>query len=189
MARPREVTDEEILSTARQVFLEQGPSVSTSVIAKALGVSSATLFHRFGSKSELMLTSLLPPPPPVELLKFNPEVGLKEQLAPLARLLQAYPGHDDRIRCLMQAGFQPSDVFKRYDKPPPVMMLEALTAFFQQAQDAGAVPQATARHQALAFMGSIKANHFFKHVVQHSALDDEDAYVNDLLDMLLGGLS
>ena len=34
-----------------------------------------------------------------------------------------------------------------------------------------------------------KANHFFKHVVQHSALDDEDAYVNDLLDMLLGGLS
>ena len=69
------------------------------------------------------------------------------------------------------------------------MMLEALTAFFQQAQDAGAVPQATARHQALAFMGSIKANHFFKHVVQHSALDDEDAYVNDLLDMLLGGLS
>ena len=60
MARPRQVSDAEILRTARVVFLEHGPSVSTQVIATGVGLSQPALFKRFGTKSELLLRALTP---------------------------------------------------------------------------------------------------------------------------------
>ena len=67
MARPRTVTDDKILGTARACFLSHGPAISTARIAEAVGLSQAALFKRFGSKQELMLRALMPPSEPAWL--------------------------------------------------------------------------------------------------------------------------
>ena len=61
MVRPRQFTDEQILASARKSLLEHGPGVSTAKIAKAVGMSQAALFKRFGSKEDLLIAALMPP--------------------------------------------------------------------------------------------------------------------------------
>jgi len=84
MARPRSISDEQILHTARECFLAHGPSVSTDVIAEQLGVSSPALFTRFRSKNELMMAALVPqgPAPWIPLVEAGPDARpLREQPA------------------------------------------------------------------------------------------------------------
>src|SRR5690606_4529176 len=56
--RPRQFTDEELWAAARRCILEHGPAVSIATIAGELGVSSSALFHRVGSKAELLRRAL-----------------------------------------------------------------------------------------------------------------------------------
>lgn len=58
MTRPRTITDEEILDTARQVFLEKGASATTSEIARRAGISEGTIFKRFPTKHDLFLAAI-----------------------------------------------------------------------------------------------------------------------------------
>ncbi len=51
-----------MLAVAREVFLERGPTVSTTEIAKRVGLSQPTLFQRFGDKSSLFLKAVTPRP-------------------------------------------------------------------------------------------------------------------------------
>ncbi|WP_420596421.1 TetR/AcrR family transcriptional regulator [Deinococcus sp.] len=53
MARPRTISDEQIIGAARETFLEHGFSATTAEIARRAGVSEGTLFKRFASKEEL----------------------------------------------------------------------------------------------------------------------------------------
>ena len=59
--RPKTISDEDILRIAMECVLEEGPSVSTTIIAERIGVSQATLFKRFGSKVELLRRALFMP--------------------------------------------------------------------------------------------------------------------------------
>lgn len=53
MARPRTITDEQIVAAAREAFLEQGFSATTAEIARRAGVSEGTLFKRFPTKEDM----------------------------------------------------------------------------------------------------------------------------------------
>ncbi len=187
MARPREVTDEEILEAARETFLEHGPGAPTSQIAERLGVSSATLFHRFGSKQELMLAALLPPPTPVERLVFEPGRPFREQLNSIAHLLQSFPNHA-HISCLRSAGIRAEVAFARYPVPPPVRVFRALTAFFADARSHGVVSQAAPEHLALTFIGALKITNFFDHYCGTKVIDDQAAYAGAVVDIIAKGV-
>lgn len=58
MARPKTIDSEQLLSVAREAFLEQGFFASTAEIARRAGVSEGTLFGRFGSKEDLFEQAL-----------------------------------------------------------------------------------------------------------------------------------
>lgn len=58
MTRPRTISDEEILQTAREVFLEKGPSATAAEIARRAGISEGTVFRRFATKQELFLAAI-----------------------------------------------------------------------------------------------------------------------------------
>ena len=53
MARPRTISDEQIVDAARDTFLEHGFTATTAEIARRAGISEGTIFKRFGSKEEL----------------------------------------------------------------------------------------------------------------------------------------
>ena len=58
MARPPKITNEEILTAARQVFLEEGFGASTLAIAEKAGISEASIFKRFGTKEGLFIEAM-----------------------------------------------------------------------------------------------------------------------------------
>jgi len=58
MARPKTISDEDLLGIAREVFRRHGPGASTRKVAQAAGLSQAALFKRFGRKNELFLGAL-----------------------------------------------------------------------------------------------------------------------------------
>ena len=58
MARPRTISDQQIVDAAREVFLEQGFSATTAEIARRAGVSEGTLFKRFATKEDLFAETI-----------------------------------------------------------------------------------------------------------------------------------
>src|SRR4051812_12594786 len=95
MARPRLITDEQILTTMRACVLERGASVSLDVVAERRGVPAPALLKRFGNRQELMLKALLPPEAPAWMAEF--ERGPDDR--PIDRQLSA---HFDRIRAFFE---------------------------------------------------------------------------------------
>ena len=64
MAKPKLISDVQLLAAAKKVFLKHGPNVPVSVIARQLGVTAGALFYHFASKEELLLAALDPGVPP-----------------------------------------------------------------------------------------------------------------------------
>jgi AcrR family transcriptional regulator len=58
MARTATISDEQILSAARQVFLEQGFSAPATEIAAKAGISSGSIFKRYQTKEELFFAAM-----------------------------------------------------------------------------------------------------------------------------------
>jgi len=167
MARPKEYTDEQVLDTACQVLLEHGVKVATSVIAAQIGLSSAALFHRFGPKRNLIIQALMPRPPEMGLVHSGPdERAIQDQLAEIGHLIVAHmQAMAPRVAALRNAGVPIEELFKHYEKPPPVMMFQGMTAWFERAIASGRVRQASAEHCAMAFLGSLHGRHFFGEVL------------------------
>ena len=66
MGRPKTVTDEQILSIAREVFQREGHAASTRDIAQQVGISEAVLYQRFGSKDKMFFSAMAPSIPNVD---------------------------------------------------------------------------------------------------------------------------
>lgn len=68
MARPKTISDDEVLRVAREVFRAGGHSATTREIADTAGISEAILYQRFGSKDQLFFAAMHPTGPDVEQL-------------------------------------------------------------------------------------------------------------------------
>ena len=136
MARRRVVTDAQITRAARKVFLEHGTRAPVAWVARELGVSSATVFVRMGSKMGLINAALWPPDPPVleQLQKgFQRGVAAAQQLRDIVVELMRYV--DDEIPAtftLYAAGLRarPGEDFSDVT---PARLRRALTKWLRQA--------------------------------------------------------
>ncbi len=61
MPRPKTITDEEILTFARNLFLKEGAKASTRTLAKIAGISEAVIFQRFHTKEALFFAAMVMP--------------------------------------------------------------------------------------------------------------------------------
>jgi AcrR family transcriptional regulator len=73
MARPRTITDAEILEIARKLFRAHGHAASTRMIAESAGISEGVLYQRFGNKDDLFFAAMAPAAPDLELVLGPPE--------------------------------------------------------------------------------------------------------------------
>lgn len=62
MGRNKTLTDEDSLERAGAIFIQRGHAVPTREVAKAVGLSQATLLQRFGSKDDLFVAAVAPEP-------------------------------------------------------------------------------------------------------------------------------
>lgn len=86
---------QEILTTARTLFIEQGyRGLSMSMLARAVGVSKAALYYHFRDKEELFLAILNEPLEKLELLidqVTEETANSREQIQSLVHMIMVWP--------------------------------------------------------------------------------------------------
>jgi AcrR family transcriptional regulator len=121
MARPRLVSDEQVLEEARSFFMELGHTAPIQGLARRLGVSHAALFQRFGSKRTLLIQAMRPTydmPWPEEVER-GPAAGqTREGLLALCETLKSFfVANLPRIRVLQAAGVLHEEIFAQGGHP------------------------------------------------------------------------
>lgn len=133
MARPRQVSDEQIDEAARATFLRHGPHAPVALVAGKLGVSHAALLQRAGSKEKLLLRALGPrPPAAIEALAEPPPSERKaERLVELLRELLVF--HEQLLPgiVVLRSGGLPT--WPRGAEPPTLLVRRLLTSWLGRA--------------------------------------------------------
>ncbi len=192
--RPRRFTDEEILEVARETFLEQGPQISTTVIAQRVGVSQATLFKRFGSKDALLIQALQPREGWTMLQRLGEGPGLgpvrPQLLALVTELAHFFVRMAPCLAVLRASGAFPPN-FEGADPTPPILARLRLTDWLRIAQERGELsPAAHPGHLAVALIAIAQARAMRRHLLADTDLpDDDDTYVHAVLTLLFDGVS
>lgn len=195
MARPRTVSDAEILEAARTIFLAQGGSASTGAIAEHVGLSQAALFKRFGTKRDLMLEALKPPAQPdfVTLLGDGPDPdrSTRDQVAEFAEAaLRFFRQLVPRIMVLTTSGLSPEDLFGTFEEPPPLVAQRRLAEWLEVAMEQGRVRRGDAFAVANLILAPMHMRAFSAHLLR-APLDDDAAraWVATVIDSLWVGLA
>jgi AcrR family transcriptional regulator len=192
--RPRQFTDEELYDVTRRCILEHGPAVSIGTIAAALNVSSAALFHRFGSKAQLLRHALR--------IDIDDELGwvrrveegpdarpVAEQLAEIAHAM------DDFFRRMMPtflmlraSGLCPRDLFDPDTPAPPIRAIRALTNWIARLHEQARVHAPQPQAIALAFFGGLQSRHAMRHAIGEHYPDGGPHYIDTFVSVFSAGL-
>lgn len=191
MARPRNVTDTQILYGARACFLEHGASVSTTVIAERLGISHGVLFQRFGTKDQLLRAALMPPPPEEQPWMVLAQSGPDDRdvRAQLAELAEEISTHLERIvpclSVLRSAGMHVESVTDRREDLPPVRARREVVGWFSRAIARGLLRPVQPEHAADLFLGALQFRPFHQHL-SNQGFDQTDnrAYREFVVDLI-----
>ena len=193
MARPRTISDAQILQTARDCFFEHGPSVATDVIAERLGVSPQALFKRFHSKHDLMIAAVAPTgqAPWIPMVEAGPDDrALPEQLTDiLMELAEFFVDISRRMSVLRWSGMDPKKILERYDEAPPLVDIRVLSGWLERAADRGLIREIDFRATAMMMLTSMHGPAMLTDMLgQHPTGHSRIEYVSFMVDMLLQGM-
>ncbi len=191
MGRRKEKSDEQILLAARECFVRRGPTVPTSIIARELGISQATLFNRFKTKRELMLSALT----------LNTENGLTEILArspddrPIRQQLieigneasKFFKNIDPNIAVLSATGMSSDEIQQCFSSPPTDNCYARLILWMEKAKQMGRVGKFKSHSFANAFLGAIRSEvkSNFDGEVEHIP---DPGFIDNLVDLFWSGI-
>ncbi len=196
MPRPRHITDEQIVTAARDAFLDQGFGATTAEIARRAGVSEGTLFKRYTSKEELFEAALglrdygqwRP-----ELLARTGQGDVRRNLEGAAlAILHESSSLVPRLMAMFSRGHDPSHnpLLGRLDNPVR-RDAEALAAYLRAETQLGRVRPQDVDVTALTVMGALTHYIHREHMMPpqgHDAIDS-GRLVRSLFDVLWPGLS
>ena len=193
MARPRTISDDQILTTARECFLEHGPSVSTDVIAEQLGVSSQALFKRFHNKHELMMAAITPcaQAPWIPLVDAGPDDrSVEDQLTEiLTELADFFVDIARRMSVLRWSGIEPRQLMDRFDEPPPLVDIRVIAGWLERAAQRGLIREVDYRATAMLMLTSMHGPAMLTDMLgQHPTGHSRTEYVSFMVETLLQGL-
>lgn len=196
MARPRTVSDEEILAAARTIIRRHGPAAPVEAIAAEVGVSQQAVLKRFGTKDALLIAVLRPDPSPAlfELLtKLPDERDFAQQLTDVARsaaTLLATQAQDFAALRWSSATIQ--DVLASPDTDPaPMAAIKLLSAWLSRCEARSLIrPGLDYDAIALALVGALQTRHLFQHLFDRPPIaTPEAAYVDTVIDTFLQSLA
>lgn len=194
MGRPREITDQQIIAAARRCFLQRGTAVSAADIAKELGVSHTTLFHRFGSKEALMMAALGAPQEIewVATLDSGPDTRpLREQLMELAKVMSDHFRDLQAGLGLLQAAGIATDRLEcpRTGASAPAQAYRAFVAWLERAVAQRRLARCDVETLAATILGALHGRAATSRVCGGASdADDNDRYVERFIDLLWTGI-
>jgi AcrR family transcriptional regulator len=193
MARPRQVSNEQILLATRACVLESGPQVPLDEVAERLGVTSPALLKRFGNRQNLLLQALRPPvvvPFRAELHQ-GPDASLplEGQLEALFTkchdfMEQVVPG----VAVLRESGIPHHEVFENDEGP--INFIRDIARWVQVAVQVGLAEAQAPESVATAMLGAIQTRVFTAHVTKHAySSRSSREYLKDLAQLFTRALS
>ena len=193
MARPRTISDDQILQTALDCFLEHGPSVATDVIAERLGVSPQALFKRFNNKNDLMIAAVAPrePAPWIPMVEAGPDDRpLAEQLSEiLCELAEFFVDISRRMSVLRWSNLDPRKIMAMYDEPPPIVDLRVLSEWLKRAASRKLIRPIDFKATAMMMLTSMHGPAMLTDMLGHHPTGHtRDQYVACMVEMLLQGM-
>ena len=186
MGRRRQVSDREISVAAREVFIDRGPKAPVAMVAKKLGVSTATLFQRTGSKQQLMLMAFTPEGTPVTLLAHGvrANIPVREQLSGVLLEINDYLGAVIAASVTLRAACIEASL----PAPTPLEIRTQLAAWLAQAASTQLLTVVDAYTTADILIGAIEARHIHSYMQQqHPTSQQHRDYIRSMLDVVFPG--
>jgi AcrR family transcriptional regulator len=184
MGRRRQVSDREISVAAREVFLDRGPKAPVAMVAKKLGVSTATLFQRTGTKQQLMLMALRHDgsTPVTELERgLQPGTPVLEQLGDVLLEINQYLGAIIMGSLTLRAAC----IEENLPDPTPTYLRDTLAAWLQRAAAAKLLVVADAPTTADVLIGAIESRHIHAYMKQQRLSSQQHRdYIHAMLDVV-----
>lgn len=194
MARPKSISNDQILDAAREVFLEEGIQGTTSKIAERAGISEGTIYRRFDTKHALFMAAMDIPNPPgwaQTLEEIQGEGDLEANLNRLAlEMISFFEEVIPKVHMVMSCRVGPEDALQGEEESPPVRGLKMLTGFFHRERNDGRLRPCDPEIVARMLIGSVY--HFaFSEV---AGLNDflpmpRETYVRGVVRNLLQGIA
>jgi AcrR family transcriptional regulator len=97
VARTTTITTEQILTAAREVFLEQGIAATAVDVANRAGISSGSIFKRYPTKEALFFAALLEPPKPIWNAELEAAIGHGDTRADLLLIAQRIVAYTSEV--------------------------------------------------------------------------------------------
>lgn len=193
--RPRSIDSEQLLSVAREVFLERGIRATTLEVALRAGVSEGALFHRFKNKEGLFRAAMELPAEQVpelllEAVQRLHDLELHEALLQLAHALLDIG--KVALPLMMMSWSNPTACDPTYDDNHAKfrLFLKRLAMFFETQMRDGKLRNMDAEIIARAFLGSIHHYCMTRILMGHqpdAAIIPEGMFARGLVDLLLNG--
>lgn len=167
MGRRRQVSDRQITQAAREVFLDRGPKAPVAMVAKKLGVSTATLFQRTGTKQQLMLMALQPDVAVMTGLDRGVQPGepVREQLAHVLGEINEYLGAVIMGSLTLRA----AHIAAALPEPTPYRLRARLAQWLAAAAEQGLLKVQDRETTADVLIGALEARHIHAHMRQERA--------------------
>jgi AcrR family transcriptional regulator len=190
MPRPKLITDEQISSAARRVFRQAGVNAPVSLVAKALGVTPAALFHRTGSRQQLFIMAMRPTHPDqfklLRVMSEGPVAGTAVEVQ-LEELLTRLSAHlavvSPNVFMLFAAGMY-RDRGSRTNLP--LRTRRHLAAWLERARRRGGWRFSSAAVIADALVGALEGRHLWGYLHgRHFSVAGERRFVRALIAELL----
>lgn len=157
MAGRTRITDEQLLTAAREVFLRDGVDAPTSAIAAHAGVSEALVFKRFRTREELIARAFTRPRSRWHSLLDveSPDVAATLEQIGVAMIEEM---REDMPVTMLAWSRNPADHWAGHaGEPPPVTGMKLLAAWLERQMRAGRIRRSDPEMLARVFSGSIVA--------------------------------
>jgi AcrR family transcriptional regulator len=167
MARPRLITDEQILAATREIVLDHGVQSPLELVSQRLGVTAPALLKRFGTRQALLVAALSPDDALLDAVFEMPvdDRPLTEQLEGLiARLSRFFAHMFPRLMALRECGVPMTVLDGESKVPRPVRAVRATQRWLEQARARGLVDSALVETAATAIVGALSTRAISSHL-------------------------
>lgn len=194
MSRPRKISCEQIIETARKLFLQQGIGVSTAAIAKEMGVSEGLIFKRFPTKDELFLAAMCPPETTLDQF-IAARVGHGDVRQNIRELCNQVIGHLREVLPRMMLMFAhhcspPLEWMKNHPSPPPLRLLRQICRYLEEETNLGRIASNHTQILARILLGSLH-NYVFLEIIgaDRQVPLPQHIFVHELVELVWKGIS
>jgi AcrR family transcriptional regulator len=190
MARPKAISDDDILEAARAVFKDKGVLGTTAEVAARAGVSEGTLFNRFKSKEDLFRHAVAPRMVEKAWLDaLMADVGRGEVRARLEAIAERYTTFfEELVPFILLHNANPQ--LAGPPRPhPAIRQIAAIAAYLEAEMSLGRIRRRDPEVTARVFLGALFNDVFLGAQLRGERRLDRAAFIGGLVDVVWEGIA